>query len=766
MALKQPIKQGLDSTTLRNVPKEWDAEWFRRFMVIQLKAADARNTIAGPGITITGSFDRPGVISCFPSIGSIAPLPPFTIVGNPLGTAAPPQAMSGTVTTSLLDEFTAALKGLVPPSGGGTVNFLRADGVFTTVDAGSITPIPPFTVLGNDTGGSAPPTALIETQLTSMIQIFTATLSGAVPASGGGTLNFLRADGTFAPIPGAAGLQGAAAGGTFLLVDTIYPDDVIPIPGPQGPAGKSAVSAGTSAVVFIPDDIYPDEFSIVPGPPGPAGPSGSSATTLPSTHLLVEDMWADDALNFPGAVGPAGASACNTGVLIFIPDDFSPDDSDWWMGMGASASSGITSLANPSGLIGLTAVNGVATTAERSDSTHAIDQGIVPTWTGAHIFRGGLNPITVGGAALTGVESVNLSNTSTVSGDRMRLTISSGATSLQLYATNINEAGTVVTGGPTGAQGAILTIGAQPIVFGTNNTFRGEIGGSGAWTIAAPTSGIALTITGDGTNTPVQVNAGAVSLVTSFDSTNANGPFISLTRSGTAVAELGSAKALVTGGLIGDAALIAGGTTNNLILGANGATVVTIGQTATVGITIVDGYSISFLGTLTPLAIGSISDIFGSGSNANGAFYSAGTCNMFAGNAIASAPNTIFNIGAGGVSGNAQTVVAIDTNSFTTGSLGASFPKTKTSNYVIAAVDYSIIFNGAGSISVTMPTPGSFRGRMLLFKTIAAQTVVSGSSNIVPLATAVAGTAILAATAGKWALLQSDGSNWVIMASN
>jgi hypothetical protein len=36
----------------------------------------------------------------------------------------------------------------------------------------------------------------------------------------------------------------------------------------------------------------------------------------------------------------------------------------------------------------------------------------------------------------------------------------------------------------------------------------------------------------------------------------------------------------------------------------------------------------------------------------------------------------------------------------------------------------------------------------------------------VPLAGGAAGTAILAATAGKWADISSDGTNWVIMASN
>lgn len=43
-------------------------------------------------------------------------------------------------------------------------------------------------------------------------------------------------------------------------------------------------------------------------------------------------------------------------------------------------------VANPTALVGLAAVNGVATTAMRSDGAPALDQGIAPTWTAQHIF--------------------------------------------------------------------------------------------------------------------------------------------------------------------------------------------------------------------------------------------------------------------------------------------------------------------------------------------------------------------------------------------
>lgn len=46
--------------------------------------------------------------------------------------------------------------------------------------------------------------------------------------------------------------------------------------------------------------------------------------------------------------------------------------------------------ANPTATIGLTAVNGSASTFLRSDGAPALSQAIVPTWTGTHTFSGGL----------------------------------------------------------------------------------------------------------------------------------------------------------------------------------------------------------------------------------------------------------------------------------------------------------------------------------------------------------------------------------------
>jgi hypothetical protein len=95
-------------------------------------------------------------------------------------------------------------------------------------------------------------------------------------------------------------------------------------------------------------------------------------------------------------------------------------------------------------------------------------------------------------------------------------------------------------------------------------------------------------------------------------------------------------------------------------------------------------------------------------------------------------------------------------------------PVTKTgTSSTVADTEPSVIFNASGTHTVTLPSAsGANTGKILHFKSRAAQAVNSASSNVKPIDTDTAGTAILTATAGKWAMLQSDGTNWVIMASN
>ena len=90
-------------------------------------------------------------------------------------------------------------------------------------------------------------------------------------------------------------------------------------------------------------------------------------------------------------------------------------------------------------------------------------------------------------------------------------------------------------------------------------------------------------------------------------------------------------------------------------------------------------------------------------------------------------------------------------------------PVTKTANFSVAAGETWIINNKSGSsCTVTLPTASANTGRVLHFQNYQAQTLVSASSNVVPLAGGSATTAILEAVAGANATLVSNGTNWVM----
>ena len=93
-------------------------------------------------------------------------------------------------------------------------------------------------------------------------------------------------------------------------------------------------------------------------------------------------------------------------------------------------------------------------------------------------------------------------------------------------------------------------------------------------------------------------------------------------------------------------------------------------------------------------------------------------------------------------------------------------PATITTTYTMLATDDALIFNGGATISVTLLSAANYPGRSVLLKTVAAQAVISAAVNIIALASTTASSAILSASAGKWANLRSDAVNWVIMAAN
>lgn len=170
-----------------------------------------------------------------PTTGALAKATPsqLPINANNLTTGSIPAARFGAATIALsainatgTRDNTTFLRGdgtwAVPPAGAGLSDGNKGDitvssaGAAWAINAGAVTlsqmaNMATASLLGRNSAGSGAPEVLSATVVTALLNVFTSGLKGLAPASGGGTTNFLRADGTWAAPPGGGG--GGTPGG-------------------------------------------------------------------------------------------------------------------------------------------------------------------------------------------------------------------------------------------------------------------------------------------------------------------------------------------------------------------------------------------------------------------------------------------------------------------------------------------------------------------------------------------------------------------------
>lgn len=97
-----------------------------------------RSALTGD-VTATAGSNSTTIANSAVTLAKMADLATARFIGRVTAGTGVPESLTGTQATTLLDAFTSALKGLVPASGGGTANFLRADGVFAAPTAADAT---------------------------------------------------------------------------------------------------------------------------------------------------------------------------------------------------------------------------------------------------------------------------------------------------------------------------------------------------------------------------------------------------------------------------------------------------------------------------------------------------------------------------------------------------------------------------------------------------------------------------------------------------
>lgn len=145
-----------------------------------------------------------------------------TLLANTTASSGAVSAVAiSSITTELSnvvgDGGSGGTKGLVPAPASGDAaagKFLKADGLWavptTTIGTNVVTnamlaQVATAIFKGRTSAGTGNVEDLTVTQATAMLNVFSSTLKGLAPASGGGTTNFLRADGTWAVPAGGGG---------------------------------------------------------------------------------------------------------------------------------------------------------------------------------------------------------------------------------------------------------------------------------------------------------------------------------------------------------------------------------------------------------------------------------------------------------------------------------------------------------------------------------------------------------------------------------
>lgn len=242
----------------------------------------------------------------------------------------------------------------------------------------------------------------------------------------------------------------------------------------------------------------------------------------------------------------------------------SPANGDLWCTSGScyvraagstiDIGAGGGSVANPTATIGLTAVNGVSTSAIRSDGAPALSQAIVPTWTGQHTFSVG--PLATQYLFTGTTASLPVGSISKTAADGLKLVGAAGSSWAWSLA---NNSGTAVLSNTVGtvnltAAGTITAAGVSTsaaTITGGSITGITDLavadGGTGASTASAARTNLGLGTIATQAASAVAITGGSITGITDLavadGGTGSSTAATARTALGVAMTKIGSGSA-------------------------------------------------------------------------------------------------------------------------------------------------------------------------------------------------------------------------------
>lgn len=235
-----------------------------------------------------------------------------------------------------------ALTGAITTTAGSLATTLAANAVATAnIQANAVTlalmaALGANTVIGSVAGGT--PAALSQAQLTAMLNVATSSLQGAVPASGGGTTNFLRADMTWASAGTSTSLYpygGDGSDGAVLM---------------DGANTFAAFASKASNIYTLTRDVFATTFQVNSG----VTLLAAGFRIFASVSVIVQST---GVISCNGGVGGTGTT---TGGAAGVGASAGANGGGGIGGVGVAASGGVVGTAITNGIGGVGGTGGNA----------------------------------------------------------------------------------------------------------------------------------------------------------------------------------------------------------------------------------------------------------------------------------------------------------------------------------------------------------------------------------------------------------------------